>query len=41
MTEIEELKERIRKLESAMERLYPGWEINGCLPDCRGACCET
>lgn len=37
-----ELAKRLKKAEAALDRLFPGWQMEGaCLPDCRGACCEV
>lgn len=36
-----ELVKRLKKAEAALDRLFPGWQMEGaCLPDCKGACCE-
>lgn len=36
-----QIQQRLDKLEAAMRRLFPGWDLdNACLPDCSAACCE-
>jgi hypothetical protein len=43
MSALTALWKRQQATEAALDRLFPGWRMGpaACLPDCRGACCDT